>query len=241
MTSERDETQDGGSTTRPTARIRLAETDEKTRESEDWQRIFGWGAENAGVDEVNHYRLEGNSPLWRWVQQAEAALLAGIGNLEAEVVNLASIAVCGVNGCVYCFGAWCTLVDHTQLTTDDKLNSFLREGVRSPLLSDRERDIIEFVLKAQREPENVEAEDLDRLRAWGLDDGDLLNLVHLVDIVAFSNRVNTVFKTPLDERYKEVLRKYAPRPEETLAPPFASALAKDLSDRRATGEDYEAS
>lgn len=223
----------------PEARIRLADADVKSRESEDWQRIFGWGAENAGVGEVNHYRLEANSPLWTWVQQAEAALLAGIGNLEAELVNLASVAICGINGCVYCFGAWCTILDHAELTEDEKLNSFLKHGAKSPLLTAKERDVIEFVLKAQTEPENVERDDLDLLRnSHGLDDADLLNLVHLVDIVSFSNRVNTVFKTPLDQRYKAVLRKYAGQPEEDLDRSFAAALEKDLSDRRATGNSY---
>jgi alkylhydroperoxidase family enzyme len=62
---------------------------------------------------VNHFRLEANSPLYTWVQQAEALLLAGIGKLEAELMNLASVAISGINGRAYCFGAWCTLLDHT--------------------------------------------------------------------------------------------------------------------------------
>ena len=131
------------------------------------------------------------------------------------------------------------------MTDDEKLNSLLKHGPESPVVTLKERDVITFVLNAQTDSENIEPEEIDLpeeidylLAEDGLDGADLLNLVHLVDIVAFANRVNTVFRTPLDERYKGTLRKYAGQPEEAYNEPFATAPAKDLADRRAAGNDY---
>lgn len=204
------------------------------REDPDWRRVFGWGTQIEGT-EPNHYKVELNSPLWKVVQQAEELLLRGIGNISSELMNLAGVAISGANGCAYCFGAWCQVLTHFDNTPEGKVAALARHGADSPLLDERERDVIRFVLKAQAEPENVTDGDLSQLRAHGLDDADLLNLVHLVDVVSFSNRVNTIFKTPIDDSYLETLNRIAPRPETTLAAPFAR-MVKDVQDRRERGE-----
>ena len=208
---------------------------DKAREDPDWQRVLAWGTKIEGT-EPNHYKVELNSPLWKWVQQAEEALLQGMGNISSELMNMAGVAISGANGCAYCFGAWCQVLTHFDNTPEGKVASLARYGADSPLLNAMESDVIRFVLKAQAEPENVTDEDLDRLRAHGLDDSDLLNLVHLVDVVSFSNRVNTIFKTPIDESYKRTLNTVAPDPEKNLAAPFAR-MVKDVTDRRALGEE----
>ena len=95
------------------ARIPMADAQESAK-NEDWARVSCWNSEIVGFEDVNHFRLEADSPLYTWVQQAEASLLDGIGNLEAELRNLASGAICGTNGRVCCFGAWCALLDHTK-------------------------------------------------------------------------------------------------------------------------------
>lgn len=208
---------------------------DKAREDPDWQRAFAWGTQIEGI-EPNHYKVELNSPLWKFVQQAEEALLQGMGNVSSELMNMAGVAISGANGCAYCFGAWCQVLTHFDNTPEAKVASLTRYGADSPLLSEREGDVIRFVLKAQLEPENVTDEDLDRLRGHGLDDADLVNLVHLIDVVSFSNRVNTIFKTPIDDSYKETLNRVAPDPENDLAPQF-SRMVKDVADRRALGEE----
>ena len=215
-------------------RIRFGDVG-KAREDTDWKRVFAWGTKIEGT-EPNHYKVELNSPLWKWVQQAEEALLQGMGNISSELMNMAGVAISGANGCAYCFGAWCQVLMHYDDTPEAKVASLVRYGPESPLLNAVERDVIRFVLKAQAEPESVTDSDLDRLRAHGLDDSDLLNLVHLIDIVSFSNRVNTIFKTPIDESYKRTLNKVAPDPTKTLAEPF-SKVAKDVEDRRSLGEE----
>ena len=217
-------------------RIEFGDIEKATQSDPEWKRVFDWGNQIAGHD-INHFKVELNSPLYKWVSKAEETLLAGIGNISAELMNLAGVAISGANGCAYCFGAWCRILDHADLTPEDKLSSLIRYGADSPLLSPKEHDVIAFVLKAQLEPENITDEDLDRLRAHGLDNSDLLNLVHLIDIVSFSNRVNTVFKTRYDESYKDVLRKFAPDPEQNLAEPF-TRMMKDVNDRRALGDGY---
>ena len=215
-------------------RIGFGDVD-KAREDSDWNRVFAWGTKIEGT-EPNHYKVELNSPLWKWIQQAEEALLKGMGNISSELMNMAGVAISGANGCAYCFGAWCQVLMHYDNTPEAKVASLARYGADSPLLNTVERDVIRFVLKAQAEPESVTDDDLECLRAHGLDDSDLLNLVHLIDIVSFSNRVNTIFKTPIDESYKRTLNKIAPDPAKDLAEPF-SKVVKDVEDRRTLGEE----
>ena len=79
-------------------RIRFGDVD-KAREDTDWKRVFAWGTKIEGT-EPNHYKIELNSPLWKWVQQAEEALLEGMGNISSELMNMAGVAISGANGCV---------------------------------------------------------------------------------------------------------------------------------------------
>lgn len=56
-------------------------------------------------------------------------------------------------------------------------------------LSPRDRETIAFALRLTLRPAGITPEDLARLRDVGLDDGDILDLVHVIGYYAYANRI----------------------------------------------------
>lgn len=65
----------------------------------------------------------------------------------------------------------------------------IKRDYRLAELSPRQRDLCEFAEKVTRQPAKTRREDLDRLRAHGLTDGEILDAVQVIAYFNYINRV----------------------------------------------------
>ncbi len=78
------------------------------------------------------------------------------------------------------------------MSGDEAFAAQVREDYTQAELSTRERAIADFTVKVTRMPEACSPADLDRLRAEGLSDDDLLSLS---EIVAYQNMSTRLFES----------------------------------------------
>jgi uncharacterized peroxidase-related enzyme len=70
----------------------------------------------------------------------------------------------------------------------DVITRLFTEGVYASL-ERRERVIVDFAVLLTRVPEHVGEADLDGLRSAGLSDAEIIDLVHVVAMFAWANRL----------------------------------------------------
>ena len=73
--------------------------------------------------------------------------------------------------------------------------------------NNRLKTILDFALKTNNDPKSLEDEDFDRLRAIGLTDKGIVQLIHLVSDFASYNRLNSALQTDYD--YRDIWRAVA--------------------------------
>ena len=66
-------------------------------------------------------------------------------------------------------------------------------------LNDRERALCEFSEKLSREPAKMQKGDVESLRANGLDDGTILEVVHVIGFFNHINRVADALEVELED------------------------------------------
>ncbi|MBL6080282.1 peroxidase-related enzyme [Belnapia sp. T18] len=108
----------------------------------------------------------------------------GLPRAERE---LATAVVSIVNGCVYCASVHARRF--AELTKDAEVMQRLLEAGLGTELSPRRRAIVDFAARLTREPGAVGAADLKPLREAGLDDLELLDLIHSIAMFANANRL----------------------------------------------------
>ena len=67
------------------------------------------------------------------------------------------------------------------------------------LLSDRQVALCEFAEKLASRPASMGPDDLDRLRTQGLDDGEILELVHVIGYFSHINRISHALGADLEK------------------------------------------
>lgn len=76
----------------------------------------------------------------------------------------------------------------------------VRRDWRSAELTPRERSLCEFAAALTRKPQEMRESSLDALRAAGLDDRGILDLVHVIGFFAYANRLADGLGVDLEER-----------------------------------------
>lgn len=110
------------------------------------------------------------------------------GGLSRAERELAALAASVVNRCIYCASVHASRF--IALTKEpDVITTIYRDTVDAELDDERRQAIFDFSVKISRSPPEVTAEDADRLRAAGLDDFEILDLVHVCAMFAWANRV----------------------------------------------------
>ena len=108
----------------------------------------------------------------------------GLPRAERE---LATAAVSIVNGCVYCTSVHARR--YVELTKQEEaMRRLLEEGLDTPL-EPRPRAIVDFSAKMTAAPGEATAADLAPLRAAGLTDLEMLDLIHAIAMFANANRL----------------------------------------------------
>jgi uncharacterized peroxidase-related enzyme len=65
----------------------------------------------------------------------------------------------------------------------------LKKDYREADLNPRERTILDFAVEVTHEPNDITPRRMDELRAAGLSDEDILNIVHVVGFFSYYNRM----------------------------------------------------
>ena len=115
------------------------------------------------------------------------AIMYAPGGMSRAERELASTVVSRVNGCVYCASVHAQRFE--QLA---RRNDVIAQVFTDPVgagTNARERAIVDASIALTREPGQFGADDLRPLRAAGLSDLELLDMIHAIAIFAWANRL----------------------------------------------------
>ncbi|MCP3904170.1 MAG: peroxidase-related enzyme [Planctomycetes bacterium] len=108
--------------------------------------------------------------------------------LDRAERELVAVVASRLNGCAYCLrhhlaGLKRLLPEERHAAADD-----LATG-RVARLTDREAALVAYATKLTTNPHDMDADDVERLRAAGLDDRAILDLAQVVSYFAYVNRM----------------------------------------------------
>lgn len=119
--------------------------------------------------------------------QAFNAIMYAPGGLSRAERELASTVVSCINRCVYCASVHAQRFE--QLA---RRNDVIREVFADPATAgttDREKAIVQFAIDLTLSPGAIDASHISALREHGLDDAQVLDLIHAISIFAWANRL----------------------------------------------------
>ena len=169
------------------------------------KEIFAWVTEVESAV-PNHFYVEMNFPEFLKAKLGATQILWKMGELSLPEIQHVGILVSQANGCAYCTAAFCTILNYGLETAEDYIQELLTQGVDT-VDSGRLRTIIAFALKVNIDAKGVSDVDTDGLRAVGLTDRGVVQLVHLVSDFAAYNRLNLALDTDYD--YRDMWRAFA--------------------------------
>lgn len=115
------------------------------------------------------------------------AIMFAPGGLPRAERELGATVESRLNGCVYCTSVHAQRFE--QLARRDDVIRQLFADPASAGTSEREQAIIRFSAALALDPTSVDAEHVRALRAAGLDDGEIFDLVNAVALFAWANRL----------------------------------------------------
>lgn len=122
------------------------------------------------------------------------AIMYGPGKLPRAERELATVAVSRINGCTYCASVHARLFG--QLSKEPEvIERLLEEGVNAPLLP-RRRAIVDLAVALTANPPELHRGRLAAARAAGLDDAEILHVIHAAAIFAWANRLMQTLGEP---------------------------------------------
>ena len=124
--------------------------------------------------------LEQRSPLYN-------AIMFGAKGLPRAERELGAIVASRINGCAYCASVHAKR--YTELTkAPEVMQRIQRDGVQASL-EPRQKAIVDYAAKLTRDPAAIGPADAAPLRAQGLSDLDIFDLIHAVAMFAWANRL----------------------------------------------------
>ncbi len=162
------------------------------------REIFEWVTDvEGGVP--NHFYVEMNFPEFFKAKLGATKVLWQLGELTLPEVQHVGIIVSKANGCAYCTAAFCTILNYGLEVEEGYIQQLVTDGVEV-VESARLRTILSFALKVNHDSAGISDTDTDDLRAAGLTDKGIVQLVHLVSDFASYNRLNIALDTDYDYR-----------------------------------------
>lgn len=169
------------------------------------REILAWVTEMEGAV-PNHFRVELNFPEYFKAKLGSTKVLWQLGELSMPEIQHVGILVSQANGCPYCTAAFCTILNYGLQVGEDYVTGLLARGSEAAGDS-RLRTILEFALQVNADPKSVTDADVAGLRAIGLTDKGIVQLVHLVSDFGSYNRLNLALATDYD--YRDLWRSLA--------------------------------
>jgi uncharacterized peroxidase-related enzyme len=115
------------------------------------------------------------------------AIMFAPGGMPRAERELGATVESRVNGCVYCASVHAQRFE--QLAKRSDVIEQVFEAPASAGTTPREKAIVAFSMKLGAEPDTVSAEDVRALKAVGLDELEILDLVQSVALFAWANRL----------------------------------------------------
>ena len=115
------------------------------------------------------------------------AIMYAPGGMARAERELASLVVSRINGCVYCASVHAQRF--VQLAKRDDVVQQVFEDPASAGSDAREQAIVQFSIALTQSPAEISAASIVALRAVGLDQLEILDLIHSVAIFAWANRL----------------------------------------------------
>ena len=115
------------------------------------------------------------------------AIMYGPGGLPRAERELGAMVVSVTNGCVYC-----TSVHAQRFTQLSKRTDTVEQVFDNPATAgttERERAIARFAQAVTLRPQSLGAADIEPLRAQGLTDAEVIDLLHATAIFGWANRL----------------------------------------------------
>jgi len=88
---------------------------------------------------------------------------------------------------------------HAQLTRSEDITDAIFMAGDAVVLEPRDQAIYDFAMQLSRTPSTASAEQIDALRAAGLDDLDILDLVLSASLFGWANRLMHVLGDPVKQ------------------------------------------
>jgi uncharacterized peroxidase-related enzyme len=115
------------------------------------------------------------------------AIMYAPGGLPRAERELATTVVSRLNGCVYCASVHAQRFE--QLAKRNDVIRQVFDDPRAAGTTEREKAIARFSIALTEKPDAVDAAQLRALREAGLDDAEILDLIHSIAIFAWANRL----------------------------------------------------
>ncbi|HWK71679.1 MAG TPA: peroxidase-related enzyme [Burkholderiaceae bacterium] len=122
-------------------------------------------------------------------QRSEAfnAIMYAPGGLARADRELGSLVVSRINGCVYCASVHAQRFEQLAKRNDTVAQVF--DEPRGAGVNEREKAIVQFSIRLTEEPENIGPDDIQALKDAGLEQAEILDLLHADAIFAWANRL----------------------------------------------------
>ncbi|WP_299433298.1 hypothetical protein, partial [uncultured Meiothermus sp.] len=123
-------------------------------------------------------------------------------SLPQSLVAMILYTIAERNHCQYC-SATNELTCRTLGVDEETLRALVDD--LEHVSPERLQAIIEFAVKAARDPKNLSAEDFDRVRRHGLSDAELVEIVFLAAIGNFNDTLADALKFPVESAVAQAL------------------------------------
>jgi uncharacterized peroxidase-related enzyme len=115
------------------------------------------------------------------------AIMYAPGGMPRAERELGATVVSRINGCVYCASVHAQRFEQLAKRTDAIIEVF--NDPHAAGTSERERAIVQFSIALTRAPDKVTSADIQALKDVGLNEAEILDLMHSVAIFAWANRL----------------------------------------------------
>lgn len=160
------------------------------------EELFNWVTQMQGAV-PNHFYVEMNFPEYFKAKLGSSKILWQMGELSLSEIQHIGILVSRANDCPYCTAAFCTILNYGLGTEKEYVTNFVSEGIKA-VKDNRLKTILDFALKTNKDPKSLENEEFHGLRAIGLTDKGIVQLVHVVSDFASYNSFNLALQTDYD-------------------------------------------
>jgi len=123
------------------------------------------------------------------------AIMYDKGGMSRAEREIGALAASMVNRCVYCAAVHADR--HAKLAKDESLTDALFAKGADADLAPRDRAIFDFARKAAEAPPAAEAADMAALRAQGLGEDEILDLILSAALFGWANRLMHVLGDPV--------------------------------------------